>query len=122
MRKILRRWRHWATRTDAPKFRSTVSSDCLGYARPGGHGEIPLVIGFDFGTSASKIVIQAPYFSSSPPVFIAQRPFQTGTEPRLVVAFATGRRCEWYLFTQRSPRGLCRAAPQDRIDGQHADR
>ena len=38
----------------------------LQYARPGESGECELVIGLDFGTSASKVVIQAPELPGSP--------------------------------------------------------
>lgn len=38
----------------------------LQYARPGSNGECELVIGLDFGTSSSKVVIQAPDLAGRP--------------------------------------------------------
>ena len=46
--------------------------DLLGYLDSSGRGECELVIGFDFGTSASKIVVQAP-FQPDQPLFLARR-------------------------------------------------
>ena len=46
-----------STREGAP----ALTADCLGYAEHGGEGECPLVIGFDFGTSTSKVVVHAPF-------------------------------------------------------------
>jgi len=40
--------------------------DLLQYSKPGQEGECELVIGLDFGTSASKVVIQAPDLPGSP--------------------------------------------------------
>ena len=46
--------------------------DRLGYADSGLSGECVLVIGFDFGTSTSKIVVHAPYIQGAPR-FLARR-------------------------------------------------
>ena len=45
---------------------SIFDEHVLQYSRPGQEGECELVIGLDFGTSASKVVIQAPQLPGSP--------------------------------------------------------
>lgn len=46
--------------------------DRLGYADGGRDGECVLVIGFDFGTSTSKVVVHAPFLQGAPR-FLARR-------------------------------------------------
>ena len=46
--------------------------DRLGYADGGRAGECVLVIGFDFGTSTSKVVVHAPFLQGAPQ-FLARR-------------------------------------------------
>ena len=77
-------WSRWWNRVRGGKSAdgtSVVSPDCLGYSGSSGRGECPLVMGFDFGTSASKVVVQAPYLSDPPPVFVAHRSSGSATEP-----------------------------------------
>lgn len=38
-----------------------LRADCLGYVETAGDGECPLVVGFDFGTSTTKVVVHAPF-------------------------------------------------------------
>ena len=52
--------------SSGPEAVPVLSADCLGYAEHGGEGECPLVIGFDFGTSASKVVVHAPFVAGRP--------------------------------------------------------
>lgn len=54
-----------------------LRSDRLGYAESGFDGECVLVIGFDFGTSTSKIVVHAPFLPGAPR-FLARREGRTG--------------------------------------------
>ena len=75
------RWWNWVRGGRPAEGTSVVSPDCLGYVESSGRGECPLVIGFDFGTSASKVVVQAPYLSDPPPVFVAHRLSGSATEP-----------------------------------------
>lgn len=53
--------------------------DRLGYAEGGRAGECVLVIGFDFGTSTSKIVVHAPYIQGAPR-FLARREHGTNSD------------------------------------------
>lgn len=45
---------------------ATYDENLLQYCRPGSDGECELIIGLDFGTSASKVVIRAPDLPGSP--------------------------------------------------------
>ncbi len=54
----------------------SLRPDRLGYADSGRAGECVLVIGFDFGTSTSKVVVHAPYIPGAPR-FLARREHRT---------------------------------------------
>jgi hypothetical protein len=48
------------------KKQQLLDEHVLQYTTPGTEGECELTIGFDFGTSATKVVIQAPFIPGSP--------------------------------------------------------
>lgn len=54
----------------------SLRPDRLGYADSGGADECVLVIGFDFGTSTSKVVVRAPFLPGAPR-FLVRREHRT---------------------------------------------
>lgn len=64
--------------SSGPETAPVLSADCLGYAEHGGEGECPLVIGFDFGTSASKVVVHAPFVAGKPRYLARLEPASAG--------------------------------------------
>lgn len=53
-----------------PQERDVLRPDCLWYARPGDADEAVLIIGFDLGTSTSKVIVHAPSIDAR---FLAER-------------------------------------------------
>ncbi len=81
---------------------SVCDEHLLQYARPGQSGECDLVIGLDFGTSASKIVIQAPDLPGRPGYAVDFGEYSHETMP--------------YLLPTRlwvTPSGACALGPCD---------
>ena len=64
--------------SSGPEAVPVLSADCLGYAEHGGVGKCPLVIGFDFGTSASKVVVHAPFVAGKPRYLARLEPASPG--------------------------------------------
>jgi hypothetical protein len=75
----------------------------LQYAQPGKNGECELVIGLDFGTSSTKVVIQAPDLPGCPSYSVNFGRFSSGTLPHLLPT---------RLWIAPSS-GLCTLAPRD---------
>lgn len=78
-----------------------LTADCLGYSGRGGEGECPLVIGFDFGTSASKVVVHAPFVAGEPR-YLARLERPTAGELDWM----------WPSALSVSERGVCDLAPE----------
>jgi hypothetical protein len=74
----------------------------LQFRRPGTDGECDLIIGLDFGTSASKVVIQAPYLQGSPTFAVDFGQFAHRSMPFLLPSV---------LWVDRS--GFCRLSGED---------
>lgn len=59
-------WRSDKDGKNEAEKRSLCDEHLLQYTRPGESGECELIVGLDFGTSASKVVIQAPTLPGPP--------------------------------------------------------
>jgi hypothetical protein len=65
------------------KVRPVIDQFILQYSHPGQSGECELVIGLDFGTSSSKVVIQAPDLPGQPSYAVNFGKYASKTSPYL---------------------------------------
>ncbi len=73
-----------STNNQRQKVISPVDEHILQYTDPGKSGECELVIGLDFGTSASKVVIQAPDLPGQPSFAVNFGQLSHNTRPYLL--------------------------------------